>query len=466
MTLPTIDVLFPDDGRVAVPLHGVTSAGWGDFAEGQGQRFVVWARAQDFKAQSGKLLLVPGEDGALSLAVLGLGKNDDKLIYGSAATALPAGDYRIAGEAGVSAHFAALGFALGAYAYNTFKPSRAKADKAHLLVDKDAFTTARRQAVAICFARDLVNAPSNVMGPAELAAAAGVVANTHDAALRIVEGDALIAGNYPMIHAVGRASARAPRLIDFTWGDSDAPKVTLVGKGVCFDSGGLDIKGAAGMLMMKKDMGGAAAMLGLAYMIMDANLPVRLRVLIPAVENAISGDAYRPGDVLTSRKGLTVEIGNTDAEGRLVLADALAEADTETPDLLVCMATLTGAARVATGFELPPVYTHDDALAADLAQLAIAEQDPMWRLPLWKNYESWIDGKVADISNNADSAYAGSITAALFLNRFVTETKSFAHFDVAAWTDKPRPGHPAGAEAQCIRALFALLENRFGSKTS
>jgi leucyl aminopeptidase len=465
MTLTPIDVILPDDGRHAIPLHGVTAAAWEGFAEGQGERLAAWAKAQDFKAQAGRVLLVPGHDGALAHAVLGLGKGDDRLIYG-AANALPAGDYRIAGEAGVAPHFAALGFALGAYAYNAYTPSRAKPARARLLVPPDALAAALRQADAIWFARDLVNAPSNAMGPAELAAAAGRVANAHDAALRLVEGDDLIAGNYPMIHAVGRASVRAPRLIDLTWGDEAAPKVTLVGKGVCFDSGGLDIKGAAGMAMMKKDMGGAAAMLGLAHMIMAAQLPVRLRLLIPAVENAISGDAYRPGDVLRSRKGLTVEIGNTDAEGRLVLADALAEADDEKPDLLVCMATLTGAARVATGFELPPVFTHDDALAAELAALALSEQDPMWRLPLWKNYDSWIDGKIADLTNSADSSYAGSITAALFLNRFVTQTKTFAHFDVAAWTDKAKPGHPVGAEAHCIRALFKLVENRFGTKTS
>ena len=466
MTLPQIDILVPDDGRAAVPLHGVAAADFSAFAESKGARFAAWARAQDFKGQLGRLLLAPGEDGALAFAVLGLGKNDDKLIYGAAAPLLPAGDYRIAGEAGVTPVFAALGFALGAYAYNVFKPSREKTEKARLLVDPAALMQAKRQAQAIWYARDLVNAPSNVMGPAELEAAARVIAAAHDASIRVTEGAELLTRNYPMIHAVGRASVRAPRLIDLSWGDHKAPKVTLVGKGVCFDSGGLDIKGAAGMLMMKKDMGGAAAMIALAHMIMDAELPVRLRVLIPAVENAISGDAYRPGDVLQSRKGLTVEIGNTDAEGRLVLADALAEADEEAPDLLVCMATLTGAARVATGFELPPVYTHDEALAADLAALAVSEQDPMWRLPLWKSYDSWIDGKVADITNSADSSYAGSITAALFLNRFVTRTKSFAHFDVAAWTDKPKPGHPVGAEAHAIRALYRLVENRFGTKTS
>ena len=459
--------LFPlaialDDGSPATPLHAVTTTGWSAFADEHG--IAAWAAAQDFKAQSGRILLVPGE-GGMKAAVLGLGSNDDRLIYGAAAEKLPAGDYRIAGTPAVEGSFPALGFALGAYSYTAFKPSKKKPG-ARLLVDAAAFMEAGRLAEGVCFARDLVNAPSNAMGPAELEAAARRVADKHGASVRVVTGDDLLAENYPMIHAVGRASVRAPRLIDFTWGDATAPKVTLVGKGVCFDSGGLDIKSAAGMASMKKDMGGSAAMLGLAHMIMDANIPVRLRVLVPAVENAISGDAYRPGDVLNSRKGLTVEIGNTDAEGRLVLADALADADTEKPDLLICMATLTGAARVATGFELPPVFTHDEKLAADLAALAISEQDPMWRLPLWRNYESWIDGKVADITNSADSAYAGSITAALFLNRFVTETPSFAHFDVAAWTDKPRPGKPAGAEAHCIRALYRLVQNRFGSKTS
>lgn len=462
MSLYPLAAIALDDGAPATPLYAVSAAGFSAFAQAHG--IAAWASAQDFKAQAGRVLLLPGANG-LAGAVLGLGGNDDLLIFGAAAEKLPAGDYRISGDPGVAGNFPALGFALGAYAYADFKPSRKK-PAARLLVAAEHFAEASRLAEGVCFARDLVSAPSNVMGPAELEAAARRVADAHGATVRVVTGDALLAANYPMIHAVGRASVRAPRLIDITWGDPAAPRITLVGKGVCFDSGGLDIKSAAGMLMMKKDMGGAAAMLGLAHMIMDAGLPVRLRVFVPAVENAISGDAYRPGDVLTSRKGLTVEIGNTDAEGRLVLADALAEADDERPELLVCMATLTGAARVATGFELPPVYTHDEKLAADLAALSVSEQDPMWRMPLWKSYDSWIDGKVADITNSADSAYAGSITAALFLNRFVTQTASFAHFDVAAWTDKPRPGKPAGAEAHCIRALYRLLVNRFGSKTS
>lgn len=462
MSIFPLASIVPDDGAPATPLHAVRAADFEAFALAMG--ISAWASAQDFKAQAGRILLLPG-DGGMAAAVLGLGANDDLMIYGAAAEKLPAGDYRIMGDPGVAGIYPALGFALGAYAYTEFKPSRKKPG-ARLLVARDVYREPARLAAGVCFARDLVNAPSNAMGPQELEAAARRLAQVHGASVRVVVGDDLIAGNYPMIHAVGRASVRAPRLIDIAWGDPSAPRVSLVGKGVCFDSGGLDIKSAAGMLMMKKDMGGAAAMLGLAHMIMDAGISVRLRVLIPAVENAISGDAFRPGDVLNSRKGLTVEVGNTDAEGRLVLADALAEADDESPELLICMATLTGAARIATGFELPPVYTHDEVLAADLAALALSEQDPMWRMPLWKNYDSWVEGKVADLTNSADSAYAGSITAALFLNRFVTQTRSFAHFDVAAWTDKPRPGKPAGAEAHGIRAIYRLLINRFGSKTS
>ena len=275
-------------------------------------------------------------------------------------------------------------------------------------------------------------------------------------------GDALLAANYPMIHAVGRASTRAPRLIDFVWGAQSHPRLTLVGKGVCFDTGGLDLKNSSGMLTMKKDMGGAACMLGLAQMVMEARLPVRLRVLIPAVENSVSGAAFRPGDVLPSRKGLFVEIGNTDAEGRLVLADALTEADREKPALLLCLATLTGAARAATGMDLPPYFTDDEKLAADLMRHAGAEFDPLWRLPLWRPYESAVDSSIADVNNAPDYPLAGAITAALFLNRFITKTESWAHFDIPAWTDRPKPGRRKGAEANAIRALFALIAERYG----
>jgi leucyl aminopeptidase len=287
------------------------------------------------------------------------------------------------------------------------------------------------------------------------------MARAHKAKLTVTTGKPLEKG-FPMIHAVGMASPRAPRLIDFTWGPARAPKVTLVGKGVCFDTGGLDIKPASGMALMKKDMGGAANVLGLAQMIMEAKLKVRLRVLIPAVENAISGNAFRPGDVLRSRKGITVEIGNTDAEGRLVLGDALALADEESPDLLIDMATLTGAARVALGPDLPPFYTDDDGLAEAIAQAGRAENDPVWRLPLWRPYQRLFESSVADMNNAGDSGFAGSITAALFLRRFVERAKAHVHFDVFAWTPAPLPGRPKGGEAQAMRALFSVIQSRYG----
>jgi len=297
------------------------------------------------------------------------------------------------------------------------------------------------------------------MGPAELEAAARALAKRHGAKVSVVSGAALTK-QYPLIAAVGAGSPRAPRLIELTWGKG--PLVTLVGKGVCFDSGGLDLKPSAAMLTMKKDMGGAACVLAVAGMVMGAKLKLRLRVLIPAVENAISGTAMRPGDVFTSRKGLTVEIGNTDAEGRLVLADALADADDEQPELLIDVATLTGAARAATGMELPPFFTDDEKLAGDLMRLGSSVQDPLWRLPLWRGYEDTLTSRVADLNNNPAYNYAGAITAALFLNRFVTKTKNWAHLDIPAWIDRPRPGRPIGGEANSARTLYALLKERYG----
>jgi leucyl aminopeptidase len=307
----------------------------------------------------------------------------------------------------------------------------------------------------------LINTPTNDMGPAELEAAARALAANHRAEIMVTAGAELLAGNLLMIHAVGRASTEAPRLIDLSWGRADAPKVTLVGKGVCFDTGGLDIKPSSGMLLMKKDMGGAANVLGLASMIMAAGLPIRLRVLIPAVENAISGNAFRPGDVLPSRKGLTVEIGNTDAEGRLILADALALADEEAPDLLIDMATLTGAARVALGPDLPPFYTGDDRFAAELAAAATEVEDPLWRMPLWKPYEAKLASKIADTNNVTSDGFAGSITAALFLQRFVERASSWVHFDIFGWNPSDRPWGPTGGEAQGIRALLRVLTQRY-----
>jgi leucyl aminopeptidase len=280
----------------------------------------------------------------------------------------------------------------------------------------------------------------------------------------VIEGDDLLKADYPLVHTVGRASSRTPRLIDVLWGAEEDPKVTLVGKGVCFDTGGLDLKSASGMLTMKKDMGGAACVLGLAEVIMSSALPVRLRVLVPAVENSVSGSAYRPGDVLPSRKGLFVEIGNTDAEGRLVLADALAEADRENPALMFCVATLTGAARAATGMELPPFFTDDETLAKDLIDRGTEENDPVWRLPLWRSYDTAIDSSIADVNNAPEYPLAGAITAALFLDRFVSNTKTWAHFDIPAWTDRPKPGRRRGAEANALRAMFAVIQQRFGRK--
>ncbi len=308
--------------------------------------------------------------------------------------------------------------------------------------------------------RDHVNAPANLFGPDELEAAARKIAKFGGAKLRVVSGVQL-KKDFPLIHIVGAASTRPPRLIDFTWGNPKHPKVTLVGKGVCFDTGGLDIKPSSGMLLMKKDMGGAANVMGLAQLIMGAKLKLRLRVLIPAVENSIAGNAFRPGDVFRSRKGLTVEIGNTDAEGRLVLCDALALADEEAPELLIDMATLTGAARVALGPDLPPFYTDDDDVAADLATHAIKTNDPLWRMPLWRAYNALIETPIADVNNAGQGGFAGSITAALYLRRFVEKARAHVHFDIFAWVPTAKPGRPKGGEQQAMRALFSYLSQRF-----
>ncbi len=451
----------------ATPLALIPANATAAWIETLPAREAAWVKASLFKGETQRVLLIPAEDGSLARAVLGLGPDVDALALAGAAEKLPAGTYRLEGETRHASQLGAFAWALGTYAFDRYRPKKEKKIYPRLAVPAGVDAgEAARIAEGVFLARDLVNTPANDMGPAELEAAARSLAARHGASARVIEGGALLNANYPMIHAVGRASARQPRLIDLVWGAANAPKLTLVGKGVCFDSGGLDLKPSSAMLTMKKDMGGAAMVLGLAHMIMDAKLPVRLRVLVPAVENAVSGEAYRPGDILTSRKGLTVEIGNTDAEGRLVLADALAEADAETPALLVDIATLTGAARTATGFELPPFFTNDETLAADLARHAEGEADPMWRLPLWRSYDSWVEGKVADLTNSPDSGMAGAITAALFLKRFVTATPAYVHFDIAAWTDKPKPGRPSGAEAHVIRALYALAKERFGSKTS
>ncbi|AZO20064.1 leucyl aminopeptidase family protein [Mesorhizobium sp. M1E.F.Ca.ET.045.02.1.1] len=421
---------------------------------------VAWARANGFSGEAGRTLVLPGENGSLAGALFGTGDGESLLAVGVLARSLPEGEWHFDQDL-PAPDLAALALVLGGYVFTRYgrKPGKALrfalpsgADGAHV----------RRIAEGVFLARDLVNTPTSDMGPAELEEAARTLAAAHGADISVIAGDDLLARNFPMIHAVGRASTGAPRLIDMTWGPGDAPKVTLVGKGVCFDTGGLDIKPSSGMLLMKKDLGGAANVLGLASMIMAAKLDVRLRVLIPAVENSIAGNAFRPGDVLRSRKGITVEIGNTDAEGRLVLADALSLADEERPALLIDMATLTGAARVALGPDLPPFYTGDEALASDLAAASLAVEDPLWRMPLWRPYDAKLSSKVADINNVTTDGFAGSITAALFLKRFVEKTPSWAHFDIFAWNPADRPHGLMGGEGQAIRALERIIAKRFG----
>jgi len=454
---------FVAPGGDSVPVWFVNSDNWGAVRVQLGAAAQRFAESAKFEPKTGQSLLLPGDNGALSGALFAIepahNAHKDRFLPGRLPGLLPAGTYRFA-NAPHDARLAALAFALGAYKFTRYRKAEGNGAKLQVPDGVDGAELSRI-AEGVVLARDLINTPANDMGPAELEQASRDLAEKHGANVRSVAGDDLTKQNFPLIHAVGRAAARAPRLIDLTWGDATHPKITLVGKGVCFDTGGLDIKPDSGMLIMKKDMGGAANVLAAAHMIMDAKLNVRLRVLIPAVENAISGDAFRPLDIYRSRKGITVEIGNTDAEGRLVLADALALADEEKPELIVDMATLTGAARVALGPELPPLYTHDDKLAADFARHAEAERDPMWRMPLWRSYESLLDSKTADI-NNVGGPQAGSITAALFLSRFVTATKSWAHFDIYAWTPSAKPARPDGGECQVARALYALLKERYG----
>jgi leucyl aminopeptidase len=452
---------FVKSARGAIPLDAVKDSQLKPWLAAQDARVARWLRTTNFMAKAGELRLVPSRNGDLSFAVLGLGDGHDPLALAAFAESLPDGTYALrALPAELSRINTAVAWLLGTYGFDRYRKRSRRAAKLVVPENVDA-GEASRIAEGVFLSRDLINTPSNDMGPAELADAASKLARAHRASVTVIEGEALLERNYPLVHAVGRASERAPRLIDMRWGDTKAPKVTLAGKGVCFDSGGLDLKNSSGMLAMKKDMGGAAVALGLAHMIMDAKLPVRLRVLIPAVENSVSGRAYRPGDVLRSRKGLTVEIGNTDAEGRLVLADALDEADTEAPDLLIDIATLTGAARSATGMEVPPFFTDDETLATDLARHAAAVHDPLWRLPLWRGYEKTLASPIADLNNNPDYNLAGAITAALFLNRFVARARSWVHFDIPAWTDRPRPGRPRGGEANAARALYALLSERY-----
>jgi leucyl aminopeptidase len=456
--------LFAAPDTPAIPVTFVTASGWPGVRERLAAPARAFAEASGFEPKPGRHLALPSAEGTIGGVLFGLENADapfrDPFLPGSLPQLLPAGTYRFV-NAPHDARLAALAFALGAYTFSRYRKSDGKDIRLAVPEGIDGEDLSRI-VEGVTLARDLVNTPANDMGPAELHEAARLLAEKHGAWLEAVVGDDLLIRNFPLIHAVGRASNRPPRLIDLRWGDRTHPRITLVGKGVCFDTGGLDLKPSAAMLLMKKDMGGAAAALALAHMIMSRGLKVSLRVLIPAVENSVSASAFRPLDVYPSRKGLSVEIGNTDAEGRLVLADALALADEEAPDLLIDMGTLTGAARVALGPELPPFYTDDETLAADIAHAAMRERDPLWRLPLWAPYDSMLDSKVADVNNVSSGGFAGSITCALFLKRFVSRAKAWAHFDVYAWNPSSKPARPEGGECQAARALYALFAARYG----
>jgi len=424
-----------------------------------------WARGNGFAAKPGEICVLPGRDGAPSRVLVGaLGNQGPEDFWHVAGLPLrlPEGSYRLESEpqAGPATRFATA-WGIGSYAFDRYR--KAPRPPAHLVWPRQADRAAVERACrANDLVRDLINTPAEDMGPPELAAAAERLARELRMEANVIVGDALLKKGFPLVHAVGRASARAPRLIELRWGRAEHPMLAVLGKGVCFDTGGLDLKNDAGMKLMKKDMGGAAHALGLARMIVEAKLPVRLRVLVPAVENSVSGNSLRPLDVLRSRKGLTVEIGNTDAEGRLILADALTAASEEKPELIVDFATLTGAARVALGPDLPSLFCNDDGLANELLRYAESEADPFWRMPLWRPYRARLDSRVADLNNVSDGPFAGAVTAALFMQEFVGAGIPWAHFDIYAWSPSTRPGRPEGAETQTLRAVFAALAQRFG----
>jgi len=429
-------------------------------AAGLGKLQAQWAGANGFTGQRGKLLALPSETGGLAGYLFGVGAGASRpvLVTGLAGANLEAGRYRLEGAVG-DPTYAALGFRLGAYRFDRYRKPKALAE---LVPPSDADAAeVTRLTDAAYLARDLINTPANDLGPDAFDREIRAFAARHKMKVKAIVGDELLKQNFPMIHAVGRAAAEAPRLLDLSWGRASDPKITLVGKGVTFDTGGLDIKPSSGMLLMKKDMGGAANVLGLAHAIIDAGLKVRLRVLIAVVENAISAPAFRPGDVLPSRSGQTVEIGNTDAEGRLILGDALTLGDEESPELMLDMATLTGAARTALGPDLPPLYSTDDRLAADLMAAGLRSDDPLWRMPLWEPYDKMMDSKIADVNNAGSTPFAGSITAAMFLKRFVKNAKAWVHLDIFGWAPEARPGRPFGGTDQGIRSVYGTLKARY-----
>ena len=448
-----------EEGSDAVPIR---FAGPGDALDAAARR---WADIHGFEGKAGQILAVPDASGGVGQVVVGAGKAFDPLSARGLSARLPGGLYRLEVEAG-QARQAVLAFLLGAYVFDRYK---ARPDRAPVrLVAPEGLDAAEvsRIVAACALAREMVDTPAADMGPLQIETIAREIAGDAGATIAVTTGDALLEENYPAVHAVGRAAAphRAPRLIEIGWklDRTDLPLVALVGKGVVFDTGGLDLKPAAGMRNMKKDMGGSAHALALGRLVMQADLAVRLVVIVAAVENAVSGDAFRPGDILNSRKGLTIEIGNTDAEGRLILADALTRAGEHSPDLTLDFATLTGAARIALGPDLPPLYTDDEPLAADLLAAAAEVRDPLWRMPLWAGYRAALDTEIADLKNDSSAwAQAGSVTAALFLQRFAPTTGAWAHMDIFAWNPRARPGFPEGGEAQALRACYAMLRARY-----
>lgn len=464
------DMFLDKADGATLPITPLTENDFTRWASKQPDALREWFANTGFTAKQGSSAFVPGENRKLERVILGVGKkldlydfahlptrlarkNDEKPVVLKIDALLKSDD----------ANKAALGWALGGYQFTQYKTQGDIPVPARLVWPESADSDAvLRAAAGTWLARDLVNVPANDMGPAELAATVHSLAEEFGAEYTEIIGDALLDRNYPLIHAVGRASARKPLLAELVWGKPNAPKVTIIGKGIVFDTGGLDIKPSNAMLLMKKDMGGAAHALGLARMIMMAELPVRLRVLIPAAENAVGADSFRPMDIVTSRKGLTVEIGNTDAEGRLVLADALSDAADENPDMIVDFATLTGAARVALGPELPAMFSNDDKLADEINSAAEKLQDPLWRLPLWQNYKAELESPNADLNNVGAGPFGGAITAALFLEHFIAEDTPWVHIDTYAWNPKASAGRPKGGEAFGIRAVYDVIASRYG----
>ena len=454
-------LLIPDDSGPATPIALVTAAGLDAWLRDQSERTRAFVVAQGFKAAADSVALLPGDGPGDWSVVAGIEAGPWGLA--AAAAKLPSGRYRLEGSLGD----AGLGWLLAQHRFDRYRKSHGDTCARVLLTtDIGGIGNTRRLAEATALVRDLVDTPAADLGPAELASAVASEARAFGANFDVIKGEALLVANFPAVHAVGRAASRAPRLIDMRWGDPSHPRVALVGKGVTFDTGGLNIKSGGGMAAMKKDMGGAAHALALARLVMGAGLPVNLRLIIPAVENSISGDAMRPGDILASRAGKTIEVTNTDAEGRLVLADALALACEESPDILIDFATLTGAARVALGPQLPAFFANDEMLAADFAAAAAASGDPLWRLPLWPGYRDMLKSNIADLVNSPEGGFAGAVTAALFLEAFVVPSICWAHFDTFAWNPSARPGRPRGGEALGLRAAFQMLNNRYGTKKS